>query len=72
MSAEHPHFGHAHGLSVHLHTRDHLAAPAGSRWPARFNAWLAVKISRAVGTMYCAYIFCLIALYGLPAALKPG
>ena len=20
-----PHFGHAHGLSVHLHTRDHLA-----------------------------------------------
>jgi hypothetical protein len=38
----------------------------------RFNAWLAVKITDGVGTMWCAYIFAAIALIGLPAALKPG
>jgi hypothetical protein len=65
-----PHFGHTKsGLAVHARTIDHLAAgnPA-----ARFNKWLAVKISRGVGTMWCAYIFAAIALYGLPRALHPG
>ena len=28
----------------------------------RFNDWLASKITSAVGTMWCAYIFALIAL----------
>jgi hypothetical protein len=72
VTEKRPHFGHSHGLPVHLHTRDHLAPAAGSRWPTRFNAWLAVKISRGVGSMWCAYIFAAIALWGLPAALKPG
>jgi len=72
LSAKQPHFGHSHGLPVHLRTRDHLTPPPGSHWPARFNARLAVIISRSVGTMWCAYLFCAIALYGLPQALKPG
>ena len=38
----------------------------------KFNAWLAVKITDGVGTMWCAYIFAALALVGLPAALKPG
>jgi hypothetical protein len=38
----------------------------------RFNAWLAIKITNSVGTMWCAYLFTLLALAGLPAALKPG
>jgi hypothetical protein len=38
----------------------------------RFNAWLAVKITDGVGTMWCAYIFAAIALIGLPPALRPG
>ena len=38
----------------------------------RFNAWLAVKITDGVGTMWCAYIFAIIAFIGLPTALKPG
>jgi hypothetical protein len=38
----------------------------------RFNAWLAVKITDGVGTMWCAYVFAAIAFVGLPAALKPG
>jgi len=44
-----------------------------------FNAKLAVIITRGVGTMACAYVFCLIALVSLPAILieagvlaKPG
>lgn len=38
----------------------------------RFNSWLAVKITDGVGTMWCAYIFAIIALIGLPTALRPG
>jgi cobalamin biosynthesis protein CobD/CbiB len=37
-----------------------------------FNAKFAVLITRLVGTMWCAYLFTLIALLGLNAALKPG
>jgi hypothetical protein len=35
-----------------------------------FNAFLAVKITTAVGTMACAYIFTAIALFSLPSILK--
>jgi len=38
----------------------------------RFNTRLALKITSGVGTMWCAYAFAAISLYGLPAALKPG
>jgi cobalamin biosynthesis protein CobD/CbiB len=38
----------------------------------RFNDWLAVKITNGVGTMWCAYIFAIVAFIGLPPALKPG
>jgi hypothetical protein len=37
-----------------------------------FNAKLAVLITRLVGTMWCAYLFTVVALIGLPPALKPG
>jgi hypothetical protein len=67
-----PHFGFTrHGLEVHARTLDHLA-PAGAGRYARFNAWLAVKITKGVGSMTCAYLFAALALYGLPQALKPG
>lgn len=39
---------------------------------ARFNAWLAVKITNVVGSMWCAYVFTIIAALGLPQALRPG
>jgi hypothetical protein len=35
----------------------------------RFNNWLAVTITRAVGTMWAAYLFVLIALVSFPQAL---
>ncbi len=34
-----------------------------------FNAKVALLITRSVGTMACAYVFCLIALLSLPAIL---
>jgi hypothetical protein len=50
-------------------TADQL--PSGNAMQ-RFNTWLGLKVTTAVGTMWCAYVFAAIALYGLPQALKPG
>ena len=38
----------------------------------RINSFLAVKITGAVGTMWCAYLFALLALLSLPEVLKSG
>jgi len=38
----------------------------------RFNAALAIKITNGVGTMWCAYVFTIIALISLPSVLKTG
>jgi hypothetical protein len=35
----------------------------------RFNSWLAVHITRAVGTMWAAYVFVLISLVSFPQAV---
>lgn len=65
-----PHFGITrHGLPVHLRTMDHL--PHGNII-TRINAKIAVAITVAVGSMYCAYCFAGLAIAGLPTALKPG
>jgi hypothetical protein len=68
------HVPHPHTLE-RLEHRDkpvRTAEVANERAANRFNAWLAVKITDGVGTMWCAYIFAIIALIGLPTALKPG
>jgi hypothetical protein len=36
------------------------------------NAKLAVFLTNLVGSMWCAYVFAILAFIGLPAALKPG
>jgi len=38
----------------------------------RFNSFVAVKITNAVGTMWCAYIFAGLALVSLPEAIRGG
>ena len=38
----------------------------------RFNTYLALKITAAVGTMWCAYTFAALALVSLPAAIRSG
>src|SRR2546426_3614635 len=47
-------------------------APAihGAGAIGRFNSWLAVHITRAVGTMWAAYLFVLIALVSFPQAVQ--
>ena len=39
---------------------------------SKLNKWLAVKLTNAVGSMWTAYIFSILALIGLPSALKQG
>ena len=51
-------------LSRHVHEQVHGEGPIG-----RFNAGLAVTITRSVGSMWCAYLFTLLALISLPAAI---
>ncbi len=70
-----------HGLAGPVRTGHHLAkalhpSPRVLREAMGdvdgFNAKFAVLITRLVGTMWCAYLFGVIALLGLGPALKPG
>ena len=36
---------------------------------ARLNTWVAVKVTKGVGTMWCAYAFAALAIVSLPAAI---
>src|ERR1017187_7970709 len=68
------HVPHPHTLE-RLEPKDQPITTAETRKERasnRFNAWLAVKITNGVGTMWCAYAFGVVALIGLPAALRPG
>jgi hypothetical protein len=38
----------------------------------RFNAKFGLKITLIVGTMWCSYLFTVIALFALPSAIKQG
>lgn len=37
---------------------------------ARFNAWFAVRVTKGVGTMWCAYAFAALACVSLPSAIR--
>ena len=69
------HKPHARTLAILEHrvhptkTREQL--PHGNLY-SRVNSWLAVKITLGVGSMTCAWLFCILALLGLPAALAKG
>ncbi len=52
-------------LSHHVHKDVH-----GDHAVGRINARLAVGITKVVGSMWCAYIFALLALISLPAAIR--
>jgi hypothetical protein len=64
---KHPRFGHTRtGLPVHARTFDHLPSRTAVD---RFNARLAVRITKMVGSMWCAYVFSVLALVSFPATL---
>ena len=52
-------------LSRHVHKEIHGDSLAG-----RINTRMAVGITRLVGSMWCAYLFALLALISLPAAIS--
>ncbi len=54
-------------LTEQVHARVHGTSRMG-----RFNAAVAVRITKIVGTMYCAYVFTLVALVAFPAAIQQG
>jgi hypothetical protein len=55
------------GLAHPIRVRDQLRRDNAV---ARFNSWLAVKITDGVGSMWCAYAFMALALVSLPEAIK--
>lgn len=62
-----PHFGWTSlGHPVHKRTVDHL--PDASRMQ-RFNKRFAIAVTKIVGSMWCAYAFCVLALASLPAVV---
>ena len=64
----HPHISHRK-----LNPPKALTEKPPSTHPiARFNKFVGVKITDAVGTMWCAYAFAALALISLPEAIKGG
>ena len=51
-------------LNHHVHNVVH-----GDSMTGRFNTRVAVTITKTVGSMWCAYLFALLALISLPAAI---
>jgi hypothetical protein len=67
-----PHKGPTHGYTkagrpVHARTMDHLKHDTPYQ---RFNQDFAVKVTNAVGSMTCAYVFSVLSLLSLPAVLS--
>jgi hypothetical protein len=60
-----------HQLSPYLEFRKKYLRPLEKR-ETQFNDWLAISITRVVGTMWCAYAFAGLALVSLPAAIRGG
>ena len=62
-------------VKVHRHMRSAISLK-GMRNDIKkadgINAKFAVFLTNMVGSMWCAYIFAVVAFVGLPAALKPG
>ncbi len=51
-------------LSKDVHSQVHGTGPVG-----RFNTWLALRVTKTVGTMWMAYAFAALTLISLPAAI---
>jgi len=60
-----------HSAEAYLELRKQFLRPLERR-ENRFNDWLAIHITKVVGTMWCAYAFALLAFISLPAAIRGG
>jgi len=61
-----------HFIHLRLKERELNGAHVTDREHIGFNGRVALLITNAVGTMWCAYIFAAIALVSLPEAIKGG
>lgn len=57
------------GQPVHASTTDYHKS---QNFIQKFNAKFGLKVTLAVGTMWCAYIFTILALFALPSAIHQG
>lgn len=64
----HPHITHRRAVGPATVDAQHDRSSA----VARFNAAVAVTVTKAVGSMWCAYAFAILALVGLPGAIQAG
>src|ERR1700740_1886421 len=55
------------GFAVHARVVDHLPSDSAAQ---RFNKKVAIALTKYVGTMWCFWVFCLLALFSLPAVLS--
>ena len=60
-----------HTPNAYMEFRKEFLRPLERR-ENRFNDWLAIRITKIVGTMWCAYAFAGLALISLPAAIRGG
>ena len=68
---EHPHISHR--KRVGAPTTDQARQKVhGSSWMGRLNNKLGLLVTVAVGSMWCAYLFSVLALLALPDAIKQG
>jgi hypothetical protein len=67
MSDHHFHIPHPH-----IFARKDQGPHTVAKEHKGFNGWLAVTITNGVATMWCAYLFAILALISLPDAIKTG
>lgn len=68
-----PRFGFIH--KMHPHIRQHESqkpAKVADMHPPNLNGKIAILLTNGVGTMWCAYVFALLALVALPSAIQGG
>ena len=61
-----------HSPHPHINLRKTQGPHTVAKEHKGFNGWLAVTITNGVATMWCAYLFALLALISLPDAFKAG
>jgi hypothetical protein len=67
----HPRAAELQSLGHPIRTND-FRRPKNDNFFTRLNARFGLKVTLVVGTMWCAYIFTIVALFALPSAIHQG
>ena len=67
----HPRASELARLGHPIRTND-FRKPKSDNVFARFNSKFGLKVTLVVGTMWCSYVFTILALFALPSAIKQG